>query len=78
METIDVSNSAWILFCRHGTQEELQPDTLHSGPQGQIYCKLQNGHRAVFLSAALQAITAFVENETSVRIGAKLWPVRLG
>lgn len=72
VSTLNDDCEPWLINCLHGVSEPLDPATLSIGRQDQIYCRLQSGHRACFLSAALQVALRHAVDENQLQVGTQL------
>lgn len=63
--------SPWHVLLTDGSREELRPDTLRVGAEGQIYCEIKDGHRARFSRAAHQRLMIYVQDERTILIDGK-------
>ena len=65
--------SPWKIVLLDGSVEELNPETLSRGSEHQLYCKLNNGHRARFTRKAYQQIVEHAESENSIKVQDKVF-----
>jgi hypothetical protein len=72
VSTLNDDGAPWLINCLHGVSEPLDPATLSIGGEEQIYCSLQSGHRARFLSAALQVALRHAVDENQLQVGPLL------
>lgn len=61
-----------------GQEENLRPETLRVGDRHQVYCDLQNKHRARFTRAAHQHLMKYASGEQEFTFGGQVVRLKRG